>query len=401
MNNDTRKNPAVFISSTCYDLKHEREYLKDFFENTYGFEVILSEFNSFPIDPAIGTCDNCLNNVDNYADFFILIIGNRYGYITDQGKSITNLEYLHAKAKGIPIFVFIDKQLYSAWNIWKNNKKADYSSTVDNPKMFDFISEIYEGSQQWVYTYDSVKDITLTMKNQLRLIFSDGLIYRRSASAPEHSILNGNLPSNAIRMVVEKPFAWEYKFLAYVLKDEFDNLKRTRWDFKYGFFNALPSSYTPEALLDEIGNKLNEIQQLVSFFNTLVNKTIMDALGDPGVPSDLEMIVYTAKRLSSIYERILQWGLYFKSLQADPIFNELLELMYKLPASIAEQLDAFIEEIFNSFTSIPAVENDTHIQINLSCNLDIANVSEILKEMERLNSIAPRYFLENGISVNN
>ena len=401
MNNDTRKNPAVFISSTCYDLKHEREYLKDFFENTYGFEAILSEFNSFPIDPAIGTCDNCLNNVDNYADFFILIIGNRYGYITDQGKSITNLEYLHAKAKGIPIFVFIDKQLYSAWNIWKNNKEADSSSTVDNPKMFDFISEIYKGSQQWVYTYDSVKDITLTMKNQLRLIFSDGLIYRRSASAPEHSILNGNLPSNAIRMVVEKPFAWEYKFLAYVLKDEFDNLKRTRWDFKYGFFNALPSSYTPEALLDEIGNKLNEIQQLVSFFNTLVNKTIMDALGDPGVPSDLEMIVYTAKKLSSIYERILQWGLYFKSLQADPIFNELLELMYKLPASIAEQLDAFIEEIFNSFTSIPAVENDTHIQINLSCNLDIANVSEILKEMERLNSIAPRYFLENGIAVNN
>ena len=401
MNNDTRKNPAVFISSTCYDLKHEREYLKDFFENTYGFEAILSEFNSFPIDPAIGTCDNCLNNVDNYADFFILIIGNRYGYITDQGKSITNLEYLHAKAKGVPIFIFIDKQLYSAWNIWKNNKEADYSSTVDNPKMFDFISEIYEGSQQWVYTYDSVKDITLTMKNQLRLIFSDGLIYRRSASAPEHSILNGNLPSNAIRMVVEKPFAWEYKFLAYVLKDEFDNLKRTRWDFKYGFFNALPSSYTPEALLDEIGNKLNEIQQLVSFFNTLVNKTIMDALGDPGVPSDLEMIVYTAKRLSSIYERILQWGLYFKSLQADPIFNELLELMYELPASIAEQLDAFIEEIFNSFTSIPAVENDTHIQINLSCNLDIANISEILKEMERLKSIAPRYFLEHGISVKN
>ena len=75
--------------------------------------------------------------------------------------------------------------------------------------------------------------------------------------------------------------------------------------------------------------------------------------------------------------------------------------MYKLPASIADQLDAFIEEIFNSFTSIPAVENDTHIQINLSCNLDIANVSEILKEMERLNSIAPRYFLENSISVNN
>ena len=98
MNFNIRKRPTVFVSSTCYDLKQVREDIKDFFENTYGFEAILSEFNSFPIDPAIGTCDNCLNNVDNYADFFILIIGNRYGYITEQGKSITNLEYLHAKA---------------------------------------------------------------------------------------------------------------------------------------------------------------------------------------------------------------------------------------------------------------------------------------------------------------
>ena len=98
MDFNIRKRPTVFVSSTCYDLKQVREDIKDFFENTYGFEAILSEFNSFPIDPAIGTCDNCLNNVDNYADFFILIIGNRYGYITEQGKSKKIIVYKY-KAK--------------------------------------------------------------------------------------------------------------------------------------------------------------------------------------------------------------------------------------------------------------------------------------------------------------
>lgn len=398
MNFNIRKRPTVFVSSTCYDLKQVREDIKDFFENTYGFEAILSEFNSFPIDPAIGTCDNCLNNVDNYADFFILIIGNRYGYITEQGKSITNLEYLHAKAKGIPIFVFVDKQLYATWNVWKGNKDGDYSSLVDNPKMFEFISDIYDGSQQWVYTYDSVKDITMTMKHQLALIFSDGLIYKQTVSKPQYSVLNGNLSADAIRMVVEQPFAWEYKFFAYELKKEFEKLKTTRWNFNYGLFDVRTASYEPMELLGEIGNKLNEIMKLTDFFNTLVNTTLKDALGEPGKPSDLEMLVYTTKKLASVYERILYWGLHFKALQADPIFDKLLTLMYELPTSFANQLDDFVSGIYTSITTLPTTDPGTDITINLECKLDVANTPEVIAEMTRLTSIAPAYFIEKSLS---
>ena len=46
---------------------------------------MLSEFNSFPIEPCEGTFENCLNNVDQYADIFVLIIGSRYGYVTEKG----------------------------------------------------------------------------------------------------------------------------------------------------------------------------------------------------------------------------------------------------------------------------------------------------------------------------
>ena len=89
---ETRRKPTVFVSSTCYDLKQVREDIKDFFEKDYGFEAMLSEFDSFPIDPCIGTFENCLSNVDTRADFFVLIVGTRYGYVTEQGKSITNLD---------------------------------------------------------------------------------------------------------------------------------------------------------------------------------------------------------------------------------------------------------------------------------------------------------------------
>ena len=396
MENTTRKTPTVFVSSTCYDLKQVRVDIKDFFENTYGFNAILSEFNSFPIDPSIGTCDNCLNNVDNYADFFILIIGTCFGYITDTGKSITNLEYLHAKAKGIPIFVFIDKQLYSTWTVWKNNKDADYSKLIDNPKIFDFISELYK--ERWVYTYESVKDIETTMKNQLSLIFSDGLIFRKNVSNPKYNILNADLSPFAIRTVIEQPFMWEYKFLAYVMRYEFDKLKNSRWDFKYGFFDGHTFSREPIALLDDISEKLQEITKITVFLDTLINCTLQEAMGAPGTPSNLEMIVYVAHQLSTIYRKMIEWGLYFKSLHADSEFDTLLQLLYELPTTSLNKIDNFVEELYNEFTSLPDTEVTIEKTINLQCSLDGGNTSDIIAEMERITPIVKAKMIANSFN---
>ena len=167
---NSRKKPVVFVSSTCYDLKQIRTDMKEFLEGNYGFEAMLSEFDSFPVDPCVGTFENCLNNVDQCADVFVLIIGTRYGYVLDNGKSVTNLEYLHAKAKGIPMYVFVSKQIYNTLPIWRSNKNGDFSSVVDNSKIFEFVASIYDECKQWIYTYDNVQDIKMTLKNQLGLI---------------------------------------------------------------------------------------------------------------------------------------------------------------------------------------------------------------------------------------
>ena len=53
----TRTKPTVFVSSTCLDLKQIREDIKEFLDSNYGFDTILSEFESFPIDPCVGILD--------------------------------------------------------------------------------------------------------------------------------------------------------------------------------------------------------------------------------------------------------------------------------------------------------------------------------------------------------
>lgn len=383
----SRKKPVVFVSSTCYDLKQIRTDLKEFFEGNYGFEAMLSEFDSFPIDPCVGTFENCLSNVDQCADLFILIIGNRYGYVLDSGKSITNLEYLHAKAKGIPMYVFVSKQICNTLPIWRANKSGDFSSVVDNSKIFEFVADIFDECRQWIYEYENVQDIKATMKNQMGLIFSDGLQFKSIIADPHNAVLKNDLPSGAVRMVVEKPYAWEYKFFAYVLRDEFDKLQKQKWDLKYGFFEGNTHNRDTHELIDDVLEKCNEITKLVDVLGVFVNTTIQEAIGEPGVPSDLEMMIYTAKRLAALYRRLVGWSLYFKSLHADEMFDNLLKLLYDLPKSALMSLDAFVNDFYDQITSIPDVDDRIHRKIACKITLDESNTSEINEEIQRISML--------------
>src|SRR6476646_11478620 len=102
--------PSVFVSSTCYDLNQIRADLRVFLLSL-GVEPLLSEHTTFPVNPQVGTMANCVNAVKERADIFVLIVGSRYGTLDESGKSITNREYLEARAKGIPIYVFISNSI--------------------------------------------------------------------------------------------------------------------------------------------------------------------------------------------------------------------------------------------------------------------------------------------------
>ena len=224
---------------------------------------MLSEFDSFPVNPCVGTFENCLDNVDNYADVFILIVGNRYGCVTDTGKSITNLEYLHAKQKGIPILVFVNSQLHNNLPLWRANKEMDFSSVVDNPKVFEFVAAIYDESKQWVYTFNSFEDLKLVIKKQFAHIFADGLYFNLIRKDLPYAALKQTLSPEAMRALTERPYAWEYKFLAYVIKNEFNNLNRCRWDFQYGFADGDILNLTREGVIEQVSTRLELLMKYV------------------------------------------------------------------------------------------------------------------------------------------
>jgi hypothetical protein len=160
------RKPSIFVSSTCYDLKQLRVDLYSYVEQA-GFEPVLSEYPTFPVDPDETTVENCRKAVESRADVFILVIGGRYGSVSEHGKSVTNLEYVTGRAKGIPVYVFVMRSILDILSVWKANPTGDFTSVVDSPKLLQFVSEIRDGGEDWVFAFDTAQDIISILRTQL------------------------------------------------------------------------------------------------------------------------------------------------------------------------------------------------------------------------------------------
>lgn len=105
---DQRKRYQIFISSTYSDLIEERDKVT---------QAVL-ELNCFPtgmeIFPAAGIPPkNLIENVLKGCDYYLLIIGARYGSLTDEGISFTEWEYDIAVDSDIPVLAFLHKNISS------------------------------------------------------------------------------------------------------------------------------------------------------------------------------------------------------------------------------------------------------------------------------------------------
>lgn len=159
--------PRIFISSTYYDLKYVRENLLRFIESRYEFNAVLFERGNIPYEHDKSISESCYMEV-NRCNMMILIIGGRYGYTdmsdTDSHVSITKREFETAVKRNIPIFIFIDKNVYLEYKIYKNNNISEYKpSYIDNIKVFDFIDEV-KGHP--IKTFEKIEDIEKYLSEQ-------------------------------------------------------------------------------------------------------------------------------------------------------------------------------------------------------------------------------------------
>ena len=251
---------TLFMSSTCYDLAQLRADLRDFTESI-GLEPILSELDTFPVDPAMDAVQNCINVVRTRADIFVLIVGGRYGSINDTGKSITNLEYLEAAARGIPKYVFVKSEILSLMPLWRDNPNADFSSAVDTTKLFEFVSHLRDNGEVWVFPFSNAQDITKTLRRQLSYLLADCLDMRSKLQTQDVWALE--LGPGSLRIFIEKPKGWEHLVLAKLLQERLHLHGNTRLDAELGIsFGPVINLADGPSTRRWVSEKISQISQI-------------------------------------------------------------------------------------------------------------------------------------------
>jgi uncharacterized protein DUF4062 len=136
--------PRIFISSTL-DLASIRSEIKSLFESV-GAETMLYEKN---LTPSINRSTYRQDVLD--ADFVIFIFEERYGGITESGKSGTNEEWDIVAQAGIPTHVYIKK----------TDEKED--------SLNRFLSDEIQGKQVSYYYYSNTAELLEQIR---RMIFT-------------------------------------------------------------------------------------------------------------------------------------------------------------------------------------------------------------------------------------
>lgn len=100
------KRYQVFISSTFVDLEDERKEVMEAIINLNCFPAGMEMFPAANIEQF-----EYIKTIIDQSDYYILVIAGRYGSVAEDGKSYTEKEYEYAIEKGIPVLVFVKKDI--------------------------------------------------------------------------------------------------------------------------------------------------------------------------------------------------------------------------------------------------------------------------------------------------
>ncbi|HSS75362.1 MAG TPA: DUF4062 domain-containing protein [Thermoanaerobaculia bacterium] len=371
--------PTVFLSSTFYDLRQVRANLVEFVENQFGYRVLASELASFPIDPSADTVENCRRRVDEQADILVLIIGGRYGSVSEShGKSVTNLEYLVARAKGIPIYCFVDRNVLAVLPTWEANPGADFSATVDSSDLFVFLRRVRTGDRVWMFPFDTAQEIVGALRSQFAHLMQRGLIAecRLRSVDPVLRTLSGP----ALRLAIDRPIGWQLKLLAQVLIDEVERASDQRRAHDVGIAFGVGQVISHEAVADWVSEQFARPVRLLAGLSTLFNPTMTVSVAT----EDAAQIVFGARQAGQAYSEALDWAAALRKTTVPDDWLPLLKEMPKLIDDILTKLEDAGPRLMRLVDEAIEMPPEIRKPINFTITINLSNEEAFYRELETL-----------------
>lgn len=222
------ENPKIFISSTLD--KNTDVIRKEMSEvlTKRGYEVVAFETNSFPYanDHSSNVIEETVNAVAK-ANLFVLIIDENIGTIVD-GESVIEKEYNRAKELRLPIYVFIQT------DVWRNyrDKHIGDQYQIKTKEHYEFIKKVSEFK---IAEYSLPKDCIEHLNGQLLNFLGGSLKFSTKAGWLWNENYTRSVEKRANEVWIITPdFMWDYidvQFRTIVV----DNVTKRGCIYKYIF----------------------------------------------------------------------------------------------------------------------------------------------------------------------
>lgn len=202
-------NLRVFVSSTAYDLGVLRSSLRGFIDGL-GYVPVLSEYSDVLYDPREHAHKSCIAEIVT-CDMVVLVVGGRFGsslnddvltaslkdldrrqLSEDAGQplSVTQAEALAAARTGIPLFTFVDADVYHDYSVYQRNKGKPFAKEIAYPSIsqsntaeyiFNFIDYLQSRSfNNAVIPFARLEDVLAHLQKQWAGLFQRMLAEARS-----------------------------------------------------------------------------------------------------------------------------------------------------------------------------------------------------------------------------
>lgn len=370
--------PTLFLSSTYYDLRHVRADIVEFVQTQLGYRLLASEYSTFPVDPSTDTIENCRRRVENDVDLLVLLIGGRYGHVPNGSQhSVTNIEYLTARAKHIPIFAFVQRDVLALVPIWHLNPDANFSAVVDNPKLFEFIRQVREGDRVWTFPFDTAKEIVDTMRTQLAYQMSRGL--RIAHRLVEKSAADG-LTGDAFRIVINGGSGWPGRLLAQLIDDEVAAAADLRRNHERQLAIGAGESVADDTVGGWLSSLCRQGARLIEGLKVVIEQVLNEAFNT----SDIAALRYGAVQIGRSYRDCFEWAARIRRAHVPEDWQPLALAHAVLLDRVIAEIESFGGRLRAEIDRILELPGDGPLEVLLTFHASLGDMSRINEELLKL-----------------
>jgi hypothetical protein len=237
-----------------------------------------------------------------------------------------------------------------------------------------------------VQGFERAQDIVAALRIQFAHLTSEGLQWRKKLLGRPLLELRG-LQGEALRLALEKPKAWEYLLFGRVLSDEVEAAGDLLREHEMGLLLG-PGEQPPKGGMERWMNaRLSELSNIVESADYLVNNGLPIAFGEPGVPGDVEEIVFVARRLGATYRHAVEWSQRLRRAHVDEGFEALVREMARFSDSTIKRLGelgpTFLQQVEDALANPPGPEEGPRV-IDMKLTFELSNMEGYRKEIREV-----------------